>query len=96
MFFLWKCTVRVQGLPDMDGISPINMEGMTRMVSEFSPFKNLFDAEDRWWNLKYVLFSPQPGEMIQFDEHIFQMGWFNNITFRGPEIMGFATSFCDV
>ena len=23
---------------------------------------------------KYVLFSPLPGEMIQFDEHIFQMG----------------------
>ena len=24
---------------------------------------------------KYVLFSPLPGDMIQFDEHIFQMGW---------------------
>ena len=24
---------------------------------------------------KYVLFSPLPGEMIQFDEHIFQIGW---------------------
>ena len=23
------------------------------------------------------LCSPLPGEMIQFDEHIFQMGWFN-------------------
>ena len=23
-------------------------------------------------------FSPLPGEMIQFDEHIFQMGWFNH------------------
>ena len=23
---------------------------------------------------KYLLFSPLPGEMIQFDEHIFQMG----------------------
>ena len=23
---------------------------------------------------KYVLFLPLPGEMIQFDEHIFQMG----------------------
>ena len=22
----------------------------------------------------FFLFSPQPGEMIQFDEHIFQMG----------------------
>ena len=25
--------------------------------------------------LKYFLFSPLFGEMIQFDEHIFQMGW---------------------
>ena len=24
---------------------------------------------------KYFLFSPRLGEMIQFDEHIFQMGW---------------------
>ena len=24
---------------------------------------------------KYFLFSPLPGEMIQFDEHFFQMGW---------------------
>ena len=24
------------------------------------------------------LFSPLPGEMIQFDEHIFQRGWFNH------------------
>ena len=23
---------------------------------------------------EYFLFSPLPGEMIQFDEHIFQMG----------------------
>ena len=27
---------------------------------------------------KYCLFSPLLGEMIQFDEHIFQMGWFNH------------------
>ncbi len=27
---------------------------------------------------KYFFFSPLPGEMIQFDEHIFQMGWFNH------------------
>ena len=24
---------------------------------------------------KHFLFSPLPGEMIQFDDHIFQMGW---------------------
>ena len=27
---------------------------------------------------KYFLFSSLPGGMIQFDEHIFQMGWFNH------------------
>ena len=25
---------------------------------------------------KYLLFLPLPGEMIQFDEHMFQMAWF--------------------
>ena len=29
----------------------------------------------RWWF--HVCFTFHPGEMIQFDEHIFQMGWFN-------------------
>ena len=24
------------------------------------------------------IFTPNPGEMIQFDVHIFQMGWFNH------------------
>ena len=28
--------------------------------------------------LKHFLCSPLPGKMIQFDEHIFQMGWFNH------------------
>ena len=27
---------------------------------------------------KHFLFSPLFGEMIQFDEHIFQRGWFNH------------------
>ena len=28
---------------------------------------------------KYVLFSPRTlGKIFQFDEHIFQMGWFNH------------------
>ena len=26
----------------------------------------------------FLIFIPIPGEMIQFDEHIFQMGWFNH------------------
>ena len=38
--------------------------------------------EGNWTNpsggFKYVLFSSLLAEMIQFDEHIFQMGWFNH------------------
>ena len=26
----------------------------------------------------FFIFTTKPGEMIQFDEHIFQMGWFNH------------------
>ena len=26
----------------------------------------------------FFIFTPKIGEMIQFDEHIFQMGWFNH------------------
>ena len=26
----------------------------------------------------FGIFTRIPGEMIQFDEHIFQMGWFNH------------------
>ncbi len=25
-----------------------------------------------------IIFTPDLGEMIQFDDHIFQMGWFNH------------------
>ena len=26
----------------------------------------------------FFVFIPIPGEMIQFDQHVFQMGWFNH------------------
>ena len=32
----------------------------------------------RWWQLKYFSFSLLFGEDFQFDEHIFQVGWFNH------------------
>ncbi len=32
----------------------------------------------RWWQLKHFLFSSLFGEDSHFDEHIFQMGWFNH------------------
>ena len=28
----------------------------------------------RWWFQTFFIFTPNPREMIQFDEHIFQMG----------------------
>ena len=35
-------------------------------------------AIDKTGGFKDFLFSPLPGEMIPFDAHIFQMGWFNH------------------
>ena len=32
----------------------------------------------RWWFETFFIYTPIPGEMIQFDEHIFQRGWFNH------------------
>ena len=31
-----------------------------------------------WWFQNFFMFTPNLGEMIQFDEHIIQMGWFNH------------------
>ena len=37
------------------------------------------ELQTRWWQLKdFLMFIPKIGEMIQFDDHIFQMGWFNH------------------
>ena len=44
----------------------------------------------RWWQLKYCLFSPRTlGMVIQFDEHIFQRGWFNHHL-----VLEFVITFC--
>ena len=43
--------------------------GNTHIFTQFAPLGGGF---------KYFLCSSLPGEMIQFDEHIFQMGWFNH------------------
>ena len=40
----------------------------------------------RWWQLKYILiFTPKIGEMIQFDEHIFQLGWNHRLEYNQPD-----------
>ena len=45
----------------------------TRSGVYYSPPKRTLGG-----GFKYVLFSPLVGGMIQLDEHIFQMGWFNH------------------
>ena len=32
----------------------------------------------RWWFQRFFIFTPKIGEDFLFDEHIFQMGWFNH------------------
>ena len=34
--------------------------------------------DSRSWFQIFFIFTPILGEMIQFDDHIFQMGWFNH------------------
>ena len=43
--------------------------GVACQFSEVYSFKMI-----RWWFQICCIFTPIPGEMIQFDEHIFQMG----------------------
>ena len=35
-------------------------------------------SKSRWWFQRFFIFTPNFGEMIQFDEPIFQTGWFNH------------------
>ena len=54
-------------------------EGQIRWVQKARVKKRLLDPSislfSRWWLERFSIFTPIPGEMIQFDEHIFQMGW---------------------
>ena len=57
---------------------------MPRFPSEIKTV--LYYGSTTGWMIGYLAgvfiffsnFTPIPGEMIQFDEHIFQMGWFNH------------------
>ena len=40
--------------------------------------RNFQSKISTWWWFQRFLFSPLPGETIQFDEHMFWMGWFNH------------------
>ena len=51
-------------------------------MNQLAEFKtatpNSMDGDDLGGGFKNFLFPPLPGEMIEFDEHIFQAGWFNH------------------
>ena len=54
------------------GIRSLRVGYILFFFERFNLFPNI--ALPTWWQLKYFLFSPLLGEMIQFDEHIFQTG----------------------
>ena len=58
-----------------NGKSPFSI-GNTSSKGSFSIA--MLDYQRVGGGFKHFLCSPLPGEMIQFDEHIFQMGWFNH------------------
>ena len=50
----------------------------TRELERLSVFLAFSNYPKLGGGFKYLLFSPLFGEDFQFDEHIFQMGWFNH------------------
>ena len=53
--------------------------GISRAFRAFPPIGQVATREiTGWWFQIFFIFTPILGEMIQFDEHIFQMGWFNH------------------
>ncbi len=38
----------------------------------------ILPRKTRWWFQTFFIFIPKLGEDFPFDEHIFQMGWFNH------------------
>ena len=61
----------------------------SRFLARLGPCDTLDDAKDfrsmrvarwkdqitRWWFQTFFIFTPIPGEMIQFEKNIFQLGW---------------------
>ena len=65
----WKCMLGIQV-----SFSNWLLSGATGMLVAGS----VTTTGSRWWFHTFFIFIPNPGEMIQFDKHMFQMGWFNH------------------
>ena len=48
-------------------------------------------TSSRWWFQIFLDFLPLFGEDFQFDEHIFQMGWFNHQPVMSSALQTFAS-----
>ena len=61
------------------GDTRVSMEVIVTIVSKlvYNPFRGRIQKLVGGFN--DFLFSPLPGKMIQFDQHIFQMGWNHQI-----------------
>ena len=59
----------------------IKAEGESPSLLSAMVLRYLSNEKNHLWMVAtetFFIFTPIPGEMIQFDEHIFQMGWFNH------------------
>ena len=61
---------------EVENLETLEMTGLFSLCSGlYCQICRGFLISSRWWQLTCFLFSlPIPGEMIQFHEHIFQMG----------------------
>ena len=66
----WCCPWMIQGFPMRLNFSRMNL---CLTIGHWSPLKLGGGNSNIFW-----MFTPNPGEMMQFDEHIFQLGWFNH------------------
>ena len=64
----------------------------------FPPSKVWWIVSRWWFQICFKMFTPNLGEMIQFDEHIFQMGWFNHqpVLYSHFDSAGFSFFFLGV
>ena len=53
------------------------------ITNQWPEEQHVFANKELDGGFEYVLFSSLPGGMIQFDEHIFEMDWFNHLEKTG-------------
>ena len=76
-----KAGLLITGWSYKEPLSPLGWKGLVGTPRD--PGRSLITIKrTRWWQLKDFLFSPLFGEDFQFDDHIFQMGWWKTTNQR--------------